>query len=80
VPETVSADQPLDALVDLFLQVEALSDGGARDRAVDETAVALRREYTTLRTPDAQSDLLSLIHSYDLLTGTLEHITEAPPI
>jgi tetratricopeptide (TPR) repeat protein len=71
VSETVSAEKPLDALVDLLLQVDALSDGSVRDRAVDETAAALRRKYTTRRTPDAQSDLLSLIHSYDLLSGAI---------
>lgn len=64
-------DKPLDALVDLLLQVDALSDGSVRDRVVDETAAALRRKFTTRRNPDARTDLLSLIHSYDLLSGAV---------
>lgn len=67
--ETATAEQPLDALVDVLLQVAALSDADVRDTLVDETAAALRRKYTTRRTSDARKDLLSLVHSLDLLSG-----------
>ncbi|MET7420112.1 FxSxx-COOH system tetratricopeptide repeat protein [Dactylosporangium sp. NPDC005555] len=67
--EAATAEQPLDALVAVLLQVNALSDANVRDTIVDETAVALRRKYTTRRTSDARKDLLSLVHSLDLLSG-----------
>src|SRR5215813_4022781 len=65
------ADQPVDALVEVLLQVAALSDADVRDALIDETAAVLRRKHTPRRTPDARGDLLSLINSYDLLTGGL---------
>ncbi|MEU4689073.1 FxSxx-COOH system tetratricopeptide repeat protein [Actinoplanes sp. NPDC023714] len=68
--------KPLDALTDVLLQVEALSDGDARDRAVDRCGALLRRRSATRRFPDAHRDLSSLIRSYDLLSGATVIFTE----
>jgi tetratricopeptide (TPR) repeat protein len=65
------AGKPLNALVEMLLQVAPLSDGDVRDRMVEDTAAVLRRNYTTRRTSDVRGDLMSLVHSYDLLTGGL---------
>ncbi|MEV4516686.1 FxSxx-COOH system tetratricopeptide repeat protein [Dactylosporangium sp. NPDC049525] len=67
--DTATAEEPLAALVDVLLQVNALSDANVRDILVEETAAVLRRKFTSRRTPDARDDLLSLIHSLDLLSG-----------
>jgi tetratricopeptide (TPR) repeat protein len=69
VSETATAEEPLAALVDVLLQVNALSDANVRDTLIEETGVVLRRKFTTRRTPDARDDLLSLVHSLDLLSG-----------
>lgn len=68
-------DRPLDALVDVLLQVAALSGADARDALVDECGAELRRKVSARRSPDARADLLSLINSYALLTGGLVTFT-----
>src|SRR3954451_15851440 len=65
------AAKPLDALVEVLLQVSALTDADRRDALVSETATALRRRYTTRRSADARTDLSSLINSYATLSGGL---------
>ncbi|MFI5910254.1 FxSxx-COOH system tetratricopeptide repeat protein [Dactylosporangium sp. NPDC051541] len=73
--ETAMADRSLDALLEVLLQVPALSDANARDALVDETGTVLRRRHSTRRSPDKHADLLSLIHSYDALSGGLTTFT-----
>ncbi|MEV4133202.1 FxSxx-COOH system tetratricopeptide repeat protein [Dactylosporangium sp. NPDC049742] len=66
---------PQDALVDVLLQVDAMSQADERDLVVDWATAALRRKHTHRRSADARLDLLSLIHSFDALSGGLAAFT-----
>jgi tetratricopeptide (TPR) repeat protein len=63
------------ALVEILLQVPALSNSRARDVVVDETEAVLRRKFNLRRTPQPRADLTALVNSYANLSGGLVAFT-----